>query len=346
MSFKQFGGKITPQLLEQYEKSPNWNKGKFQNLQETTMDIGLRDYPKLIRQQLKGRAERIPKSPIPILPFQKEEFLAHSEQMKFVWYGHSVMLMRLDGKTILIDPMLGPDSSPIGPIRTSRFSEGSLDLIDDFPEIDLIVMTHDHYDHLDLSSILRLKGKVKKYIVALGVKRHLIRWGIDEKLITELDWWGNQELDGIKVTFTPSRHFSGRGLRDRAQSLWGGWVFQGQKETIWVSGDGGYGPHFKEIGDKFGGFDFGFMECGQYNELWRQIHMFPDESVQAATDAGVNLAMPIHWAGFTLAPHHWTEPVEGFIEKASELQLDYIIPQIGELQSLATPTSSEWWKKY
>ena len=253
--------------------------------------------------------------------------------------------MRLQGQTILIDPMLGPNASPIAPFKTKRFSENTLDLIDDFPEIDLMLLSHDHYDHLDLDSIEKLQHKTKKYFVAIGVKRHLVHWGIDESKIQEFDWWDNDSFNGIHITFTPTRHFSGRGLTDRAKSLWGGWNLKTEKENIWFSGDGGYGEHFKEVGNKLGPFDFAFMECGQYNEKWRPIHMFPDESVQAGMDAQVKKAMPVHWAGFALSQHSWTEPVEEFSKHAEDIKLDTIYPRLGQIVSLSDKLESDpWWR--
>lgn len=226
------------------------------------MDISLASLPKLLYKQIFDRKGREPKAKLPILPFDRNAFLTPSDKAKFVWYGHSVVLMRMNNKTILIDPMLGNDTSPIAPFATKRFSENALNVIDDFPEIDLLILTHDHYDHLDLDSIEKLKPKVKQYFVALGVERHLVKWGIPEAKITEFDWWDMQTFADISITFTPTRHFSGRGLTDRAKSLWGGWAFKTETENIWFSGDSGYGEHFKTVGEKLGPFDFAFMECG------------------------------------------------------------------------------------
>jgi len=345
--FKQFGGSVTKQLKARYEQSEHWQKGSFQNLEHTAMNISLWDFPRVIRKQLSNRSVRQPEKPLPILAFNKETFLAPSEKCKFIWYGHSVVLMRMEGKTLLIDPMLGPDTTPIAPIPTKRFSENTLELIDDFPEIDLLLMTHDHYDHLDYSSIQKLKHKTKHYLVALGVKRHLVSWGVQEDLITEMDWWDTFTLGSIKVTFTPTRHFSGRGLFDRFQTLWGGWVFQSPKEKIWFSGDGGYGKHFKEIGRREGPFDFAFMECGQYNHDWHEIHLFPEEAVQAALDARVQKAMPVHWGGFSLSYQHtWQEPPTTFVEAALEHKLDYSLPQLGQLIEVSSNIQDKWWTKY
>jgi L-ascorbate metabolism protein UlaG (beta-lactamase superfamily) len=259
---KQFGGKATAPLKDRYQISKNWIEGKFENLEETTMEFSIQNVPNLLYEQFVKTKGRAPKKPIEVNPFDLEAFTAPSQEPKFIWYGHSVVLMRWMNQTILMDPMLGPNASPIAPFTTKRFSENTLDLIEQFPPIDLALMTHDHYDHLDLASIKKLKGKTAKWYVALGVGRHLESWGISDSIITEFDWWDKAEFQGIDFTFTPSRHFSGRGINDRAKSLWGGWVMKSADHNLYWSGDGGYGDHFKEISAKFGPFDFGFIECG------------------------------------------------------------------------------------
>lgn len=342
---KQFGGKLTKTLKQSLEQSPNWKGKSFENLVETKMDIKLKDFPGMLYQNFFKTKGRTPKEPIPILPFDKARFLAPSNSVKYIWFGHSVVLLNVEGKIILIDPMLGPDASPIAPFKTKRFSNGTLDLIDEFPEIDLMLLTHDHYDHLDLASIKRLKSKVKKYWVALGTKRHFKEWGIEPEKVKEFDWWDKSELAGIEITFTPTRHFAGRGLSDRNKSLWGGWAIKTSSENIYFSGDGGYGDHFKDVGEKLGPFDFGFMECGQYNELWRQIHMFPDESVQAAIDAGVKRITLVHWGGFSLALHHWKTPVNAFVQFANEKNIDWVCPRIGQQIELNESIDTDnWWE--
>lgn len=342
--FKQFGGRVTPALRRRYEQSENWRAGSFQNLETTDLTISLRDFPRVIYKQLTDRASRVPQNDLPVKPFDRQAFLAPADKAKFIWYGHSVVLLRMEGQTLLIDPMLGPDTTPIAPLPTKRFSANTLALIDDFPNIDLLLMTHDHYDHLDYQSIQKLKGKTKRYFVALGVKRHLVRWGVAPDLITEFDWWESQSLGNIEVSFTPTRHFSGRGLTDRAKTLWGGWVFKTIQEKLWFSGDGGYGTHFKTIGERLGPFDFAFMECGQYNDDWRPVHLFPDEAVRAAQEAGVQKAMPVHWAGFPLSYQHtWQEPAEDFVRFAQEQQLDFLLPRLGELCSAASILQEKWW---
>ncbi|AZQ63071.1 MBL fold metallo-hydrolase [Flammeovirga pectinis] len=342
----QFGGPFSDNEEKKLEKSKNWKDGKFENLELTTMNINLKTIPGLLKAQLTNRAARAPKKSLPIVPLDKNLFESSPDIPKCVWYGHSCALLQIEGTTILIDPMLGPDASPIGPVTTKRFSENSLDVIDQLPEIDVLMLTHDHYDHLDLASITKLKPKVRKYIVGLGSKRHLIKWGVNADLITEMDWWDKTLFEGIEITYTPSRHFSGRGLTDRAKSLWGGWAFITATTRIYWSGDGGYGDHFKEIGDKLGPFDWGFMENGQYNENWHSIHMYPEESVQAAIDAKVKNALPVHWGGFVLALHPWKEPIERFIIEAKKKNIKFFTPKIGEVVTLGEEDKhTNWWNE-
>ena len=347
MFFKQFGGSVTREWIQRYEQSENWHKGSFHNLEPTTLTIRFRDFPRVIYKQLASRSYQIPKHSLPIQPFDRTTFLLPLNKARIIWYGHSAILMRMDNKNILIDPMMGPDTTPIAPFASKRYSNNTLQIIDAFPDIDLILLTHDHYDHLDYASIQKLKHKTKKYFVALGVKRHLVSWGVASELITEFDWWDKRTLDNIQITFTPTQHFSGRGLRDRLKTLWGGWALKTADENIWFSGDGGYNKHFKEVGRRLGPFDFAFMECGQYNEDWRPVHLFPDEAVQAALDAGVKIAMPVHWGAFALSYQHtWSEPAEEFVKAAEKEQLAYSLPALGEPFQIDSIKHDKWWNAY
>jgi L-ascorbate metabolism protein UlaG (beta-lactamase superfamily) len=341
---KQFGGKVTSELIQRYQQSENWKDGQFQNLETADMSMSLSKVPGIIYKQISNSKGRMPKKPLPIIPFDKVAFEADSDKTKMIWYGHSVILMRMNGKTILIDPMLGKDTTPIAPVANKRFSENTLSLIDDFPEIDLIIFTHDHYDHLDYDSVQKLKSKTKQFFVALGVKRHLVSWGVAADIITEFDWWDHTIYNDISITFTPTQHFSGRGLTDRFKGLWGGWAFKTANENIWFSGDGGYGKHFEEIGKRLGSFDFAFMECGQYNEDWYDIHLFPKESVQAAIDAKAQKVMPVHWAGFALSYQHtWTEPAEEFVAACLDKKINHGTPEIGALFTIDSVSAKKWW---
>jgi L-ascorbate metabolism protein UlaG (beta-lactamase superfamily) len=242
--------------------------------------------------------------------------------------------------------MLGPDAAPIAPTTVKRFSGNALGHAEALPEVDLVLISHDHYDHLDYESIAALKAKTRHYFVALGVKRHLVSWGIEAHRIEEFDWWQSRPFHGIHITFTPTRHFSGRGLTSMAKCLWGGWALKTDSQNIWFSGDSGYSGQFREIGERLGPFDFGLMECGQYCVDWPQIHLFPHESVQAALDARVQAVMPVHWGGFNLSYQHaWYEPVEQFAEHAGKQALTCLTPALGEVFDTRADTG-HWWKKY
>ena len=282
MFTKEFGGSLTTKWKQTYATSPNWKEGKFQNQFPTQTAIQFSKLPKMLWKQFKGRADSEPNKPLPILPFYETEFLGESSTANCVWYGHSVVLLRMNGLTLLIDPMLGPDAAPIAPFATKRFSDNSLSIIEQLPSIDAVLITHDHYDHLDYKSIQLLQQKTKQFLVALGVQRHLEAWGIKAEQITEFDWWDYTKLQDVTITFTPTKHFSGRGLGSMAKCLWGGWAIQSNQESIWFSGDGGYDKHFATIGEQLGPFDLAFMECGQYGSDWPDIHLFPQEAVRSS----------------------------------------------------------------
>lgn len=342
----QFGGQPDEAELAKLSKSPQWNGKIFENQIETKMDMSASNIPGLLWKQLFDRKGRSPELPLPIIDFDQATWTANAEP-KFIWYGHSVILLQLNGKNILIDPMLGPNTAPVAPFKVKRFSENTLAIIDQLPDLDAILISHDHYDHLDLASIKKLKTKTHKWIVALGVKRHLVRWGIPESTIKELDWWDEAMIEEIALTYTPSRHFSGRGLSDRTKSLWGGFAFLTDTFKVYWSGDGGEGPHFKEIGEKLGPFHWAFMEDGQYNALWHAIHMYPEESVKAGIEAKAEILTPVHWAGFPLALHHWKDPIERFVKAADACDQAIHVPQLGEIVHMNSEKHyKDWWKAY
>ena len=342
----QFGGAFQQNHKVLYSRSPYWDGKKFNNAEKTTMDVNIQSMPAMLREMNRGRQLRSPRRPLPVIPFAVADFIGADERPRFIWFGHSVLLLRIGGKNLLIDPMFGPDASPIAPFKTRRFSQNMLDIIEHLPTLDAILLTHDHYDHLDLESIKRLKGKTGNWFVALGVGRHLEQWGIPTTAITEFDWWQQLEFRGIEITATPARHFGGRGPFDRAKSFWCGWVFKSQEHAVYWSGDGGYGEHFKEVGERLGPFDWAFMECGQYNPRWHQIHMYPEEAVKAAHDARAKVATPVHWGGFSLAVHPWKEPVERFTAEAERTGYNVYMPRIGEVVKVGfSSDNSFWWRE-
>jgi L-ascorbate metabolism protein UlaG (beta-lactamase superfamily) len=213
------------------------------------------------------------------------------------------------------------------------------------PAVDYLILTHDHYDHLDFKTIRKLKNKIDRIFCSLGVASHLVYWGIDKNRITELDWWDSAEVnENMRLTAAPAHHFSGRSIK-RGQSLWSSFILKTAKLNIYLGGDSGYDDHFKEIGKKFGPFDLAILESGQYNKMWPLIHMMPEETVQAAIELKAKVLMPVHWGKFKLGMHPWNEPVKRVFAKARELNLRIITPMIGEVVLLNNNyTINHWWE--
>lgn len=339
----QFGGAFTKVNKYKNARSEHWYKNRFENLMETDMRFEFKSVFEYFKEQFQGNEGSHPEKPLSIIDFHVNNFQEKSDKPKFIWFGHSVLLLRINNKNLLIDPMFGEDASPIGPMRNKRFSKNTLAIIKQLPPIDAVILSHDHYDHLDMDSIGQLKKYVNKYFVSLGTERHLVAWGVPIEEITTLDWWQEIIFEDIKITFTPSRHFSGRGLWDRDKALWGGFVFEHQAHKIYFSGDGGYGEHFKAVTDKFGRFDWAFIECGQYSEFWEEIHMFPEQAVEIAeiTNSAVNI--PVHWGAFALALHNWKDPVERFVAEGLRKDITVCTPRLGEIVVMGEePKENNW----
>ena len=342
----QFGGKATKEQKEFYTQSGHYKDGKFENLIPTNMDMPFGKTVKIMKQFFKGDPSFQPKEQPPIEHIDSLEIVKKENDLhRVTWFGHSAFLLEAAGKNILIDPMMGEVAAPHSLLGSKRFNQEQPISLEKLPQIDLVIISHDHYDHLDYGSIQRIKNKVGHFYTPLGVGNHLVEWGVEKEQVHELNWWDEIEHEDIKLICTPSRHFSGRGLFNRFSTLWSSWIIQTPQLNIYFSGDGGYGPHFKEIGEKYGPFDFAMMECGQYNENWSEIHMMPEETAQAAVDVQAKLMMPIHWGAFKLALHGWTDPIERVSTKASELNVSMTTPKIGEsvvLNSGNYPVD-QWW---
>ena len=343
----QFGGSPTEEQTESYSKTGHYKEGVFVNELETNLDMDFSAMYETMLEFIKGGENLQPKEDLPVKKIEAQWIEQNKNQLtKLTWFGHSAFLLQLDGKKILIDPMLGESPAPHPMIGVKRYNKEIPIEIENLPFIDFVIISHDHYDHLDYESVMKLKGKVGKFYMPLGVGTHFKSWGFDENQILELDWWDETMEDNIKLVCTPSRHFSGRGLTDRSATLWSSWVILSEKKKIYFSGDGGFGPHFKEIGDKYGPFDVGLMECGQYNKNWAQIHMMPEQTVQATIDVGAQWLVPVHWGAFTLSLHDWTDPIERVSAEAKRKNVNISTPAIGEtivLEHSLFP-NSVWWK--
>lgn len=266
------------------------------------------------------------------------------DQLNVTWLGHSSLMINIDGYKILTDPVFENKVTFFGP---SRYN-GDIPLdIDQVSDVDVVIISHNHFDHLNHFSIRKLDEKVKQFIVPLGVGAILEAWGVQRAKITELDWWDSIPItDEFSITATPAQHFSGRGLTDRNETLWASWVIKGPKHKIFFSGDSGYFEGFKQIGEKFGPFDITFLETGAYNENWHHIHMFPEETVQASIDLKGKILHPIHWATFNLSLHSWFDPMERLTRAADSLNVQTALPVVGETTVFGKYIpQKKWWQE-
>ena len=266
----------------------------------------------------------------------------NGDSLQFVWIGHWSVLMSLDGKNILIDPVFSDYASPV-PIAAKRFQPPAITL-DDLPPIDHILISHDHYDHLDMKTIKHFADKDVNFLAPLGVGAHLRYWGIDPDRITELDWWQETKIDGLIYTATPAQHFSGRGLMDRNKTLWASWVLQGQEKSVYFSGDSGYDSHYKAIGQALGPFDLVFMDYGQYDKNWQAVHNLPEEGIKGFEDLGGEYLVPVGWGMFNLAVHSWYDPPQQATRLSKAKGIKLITPRLGQTISMDNPPLfDEWW---
>lgn len=318
---------------------------KYENQIPTTMSTGWKSTISMLKDALKKDTERRPRTEIEVQTYKPSNALPETHAPQVTWFGHSAFLLEIEGKRLFFDPMLGSRPSPVSWVGTKRYSSQLPMTPEECPALDAIILSHDHYDHLDYGSIRKLKDKTARFIVPMGVRKRLIKWGVSAKKITEHAWGDEFEFQGLQLACTPARHFSGRSLFDRNSTLWCSWVIKGQETKVFFSGDSGYGPHFKEIGKKYGPFDLTLMECGQYDERWSAIHMMPEQTVQAHQDVGGKLLVPIHWGAFTLAFHAWYDPAERATRKAKEQGVSIATPRIGEsvrIHNTEIP-SQRWW---
>lgn len=285
------------------------------------------------------------KHPPSILPSKKSNLHTLSpDENILVWFGHSSYFMQVDGKRMLIDPVFSGNASPL-PNSMKSFPGSDVYTAEDIPEIDMLLLTHDHWDHLDYATIIQLKNKVKHIYTGLGVAEHIESWGFPASMITEKNWHEHIRVgDGFELITAPARHFSGRTFT-RNTSLWLSFILITPHRKIYIGGDSGYGTHFKVIGDKYGPFDLAILECGQYNPNWRYIHMLPEQIIPAARDLHAKHLMIVHWAKFPLANHNWNEPAIKVTEFAKEAAMPLITPMIGEKLSLDELNRSwdPWW---
>jgi len=333
-----FGAAPRGESLARIEASPNFYEGRFHNLVETTLDTSTPEQPRSFSSFIRPEPGKHPEVP---LPSERFELSSLAPDM-FVWLGHSTVLFNSGGTVILADPVFNR-ASPV-PFIGELFAFTHRVGIEDLPDIDVVIVSHDHYDHLDHKAISDLDDKAAHFLVPLGLSAHLRRWGIAADKITELDWYDSKRVRDVDFTLTPARHFSGRGLTNRFSTLWGSWVVSSNDLNVYFSGDGGYSEEFAKIGQQFGPFDIAFIENGAYNSGWAQIHMFPEQSVQASIDLQARVFFPIHWSKFDLSLHAWDEPADRALAAAEKLGVTMASPLVGETFSPDTVTQDRWWQ--
>ena len=285
-----------------------------------------------------------PAKPLPMQVLTKEILNnLSSNTVHIVKLGHSSMLLKVYGEYWLLDPVFSERASPFSFLGPKRFSPMPISIAD-LPVIDKILISHNHYDHLDKAAVKQLADKTKQFYVPLGVENDLKKWGISEEKISAFNWWQEQQTANALIAFTPTQHFSGRGLSDANNTLWGSWVIKTQENSIYFSGDSGYFAGFKEIGNKYGPFDLTLIETGAYDKDWADIHMTPEQSVQAHIDLLGKVMVPIHNSTFDLAFHSWTDPLERVTAASTANNVKLSTPQFGQLFTINdAPIVDKWW---
>ncbi|MGY3090401.1 L-ascorbate metabolism protein UlaG (beta-lactamase superfamily) [Hymenobacter sp. UYAg731] len=345
----QLGGTPTKADKEVYAKSGHYNaqEGKFVNLIPTREMTG-GSMPAVMWEFLFHKSPRAaPPGPLPQQPLDSLAITRKTPEMvRVTWFGHSASLLEIAGQNILLDPMLSVKMGPVSWATPKRYNRRLAITPEKLPPIAAVLISHDHYDHLDYETIRKIKDKVGHFYVPLGIGPHLRAWGVAPARITEMNWGDSASIPGLTLRCTPSRHFSGRGLTNRNSTLWCSWVVQAAAKRVFYTGDGGYGPHFAAIGRQYGPFDLALVECGQYNESWAEIHMKPEQSVQAARDVRAAVMLPVHWGAFTESLHAWNEPVTRATAEAARLGQVITTPHLGEPVTLGTALPKErWWEK-
>jgi len=322
------------------EWSLNYRNWEFQNLKNIELNTQEWSIASMMYDfMFNGSSDKVPKTIIPTEKFDTNKLRDNS----IVWLGHSTILMNIDQKNIITDPVFY-DASPIL-LWWKPFKYSSSPKVDDLPDIDVVVISHDHYDHLDYKTIQEMDSKTKEYLVPLWIKAHLEKWWVQPEKITEFDWYDTKNIEGIDFNFTPAQHFSGRWVTNRNSTLWWGWAIKWKEHNIYFSWDTWYFEEFKTIWEKFWPFDIAFLENGAYNKNWKNIHMMPEEAVQAALDLQAKSMMPIHWWKFDLSLHSWYEPIERVTKEAKNKNVNIFHPKVWEIFDKNNLLKENWWSE-
>jgi L-ascorbate metabolism protein UlaG (beta-lactamase superfamily) len=340
--FPVFGKAPAGRRLEHILRSAHYEKGSFRNLIPTEVTLKDTSFFKMLGEYRKRPADTAPSRPLPSMLTDLKELPDVGASL--VWFGHSSYLLKIGATHILVDPVFSGHASPVS-FFAKAFPGTNVYGVDDMPDtIEAVLLTHDHYDHLDYPTIRRLRPRVKHFYTALGVGAHLESWNVEPGRITELDWWESCAIEGSRLTLaaTPARHFSGRGFK-RGATCWASFALKGEGVSLFLGGDSGYEQHFRTIGERLGPFDLAILECGQYGKNWPYIHMMPEETVQAAQDLRAAALLPVHWGKFTLSLHPWSEPIRRVTAAAAKAGLPIATPRIGEVVVVGGPYPHEPW---
>jgi len=332
MQHSKFGRNPTGDRFELVKQSPNYKDGKFRNLIDKP---GMTEGSNIVAEVYKTFFKTIlNREPIDIIPSTKTDLQSLDlNNDVIVWFGHSTIYMQLHGKKFLIDPVMSGKASPL-PWGTRAYKGTDIYTVDDLPEIDYVLISHDHYDHLDYETILKLKDRTKYIVLGLGVGEHFESWGYPKEKLIEKHWGDKVELgDGITIITETSHHGSGRALAG-SKNLWVSFIIQSPERKIFYSGDGCYDKHFADIGKKYGPFDWALMENGQYDPAWHSVHCHPDEVAKATEELGARNMIPVHHSKFSLAKHAWYEPITSISAYSQNRNYRLATPMIGELVQL------------
>ncbi|MFF4383392.1 MBL fold metallo-hydrolase [Kitasatospora sp. NPDC001547] len=340
-----FGRRPDGEREERVRNSPQYRDGVFHNAPSTlARTAGAPGFDgATARRMLFERAGRVPAHPVPTVRPASPPGPA-AEGVEVTWYGHASVLVEVEGFRVLLDPIWSDRCSPAAHVGPKRLHPVPVEL-EELPQVDAVLISHDHYDHLDMATVKRLvRSQSAPFAVPLGIGAHLRRWGVPEHRIIELDWDETCTLGGLVLTLTAAHHFSGRGLT-RNTTLWGSWVVAGPNRRVFYTGDSGYFEGYARIGEQHGPFDAALVQIGAYDAAWADIHMTPEDAVLAHRDLTAGLLVPVHWCTFNLGLHPWAEPIERLVKAAKDQAVPLAVPRPGERVDVDNPPELDgWWE--
>jgi L-ascorbate metabolism protein UlaG (beta-lactamase superfamily) len=342
---KVFGAKLAGARLERAQSSPRWSEGAFKNVSGVAPGLKKGTALPTIGEYLCGGQRRVPPGPLPVASPLAAWARAPETGFRATWLGHSTVLLEVDGVRVLTDPVWGERVSPVTFAGPKRFHPAPVPLAA-LPKLDAVIVSHDHYDHLDYPTILELAKIDVPFVTSLGVGAHLEAWGVPAERITELDWWesATTRRGGVEITAAPSQHFSGRGSA-RNGTLWSSFVVRGPRHRVFFSGDTGLTPEYGEILRRLGPFDLAMLEVGAYHPAWGDIHLGPDNALEALALLGNPTFLPVHWGTFNLAMHAWDDPAETLVRLAPSRGTRLVMPRLGDaVEPSRVEKLDAWWR--